>query len=129
MSCGRCEAEAKAHGPDGTCPSDMDEPKCGTHGIRFMFDGEDHDGKPCVQCVACLLLQIHELQEIVKLCVDQGGLNFHVEGGRCPEDDTCDCPDVKRVNAAMKGFTEKRKCEAPRCARVGGHPGICNTIG
>lgn len=56
-------------------------------------------------------LQVHELQDIVRLCVEQGGLSFHVEGGRCPEDDTCDCPDALRVNAAMKGYTEKRKSE------------------
>src|ERR1043166_5187940 len=55
-----------------------------------------------------LLLQVHELQDIVRLCVEQGGLSFHVEGGKCPEDDTCDCPDALRVNAAMKGYTEKR---------------------
>lgn len=27
MSCGRCEMEAKDHGPDGACPGDEPEPK------------------------------------------------------------------------------------------------------
>lgn len=58
-------------------------------------------------------LQVGELQDIVRLCVSQGGLSFHVEGGKCPEDDTCDCPDALRVNAAMKGYTEKRVEPSP----------------
>lgn len=53
-------------------------------------------------------LQLHEAQEVIKLCIDQGGLGFHDEWRKCPEDDTCVCPDVKRVNSAMKGYTEKR---------------------
>jgi hypothetical protein len=69
----------------------------------------------CKFCVDKLKLQIHDLQGIVHLCIEQGGLNFHVEGGKCPEDDTCDCPDALRVNAAMKGYTPEvrwaKKCE------------------
>ena len=49
---------------------------------------------------------IDELREMVDLAVDAGGFSFHEEG--CPEDDTCDCPDVKRVNAAMGDFKSKR---------------------
>lgn len=69
-----------------------------------------------IRCPACVLqeldsakLQLREAQEVINLCVAQGGLSFHDEWRKCPEDDTCDCPDVKRVNAAMNGYTEKRK--------------------
>lgn len=48
---------------------------------------------------------IKELQDVVALCIDQG-VSLHVDDGTCPEDDTCNCPNVKRVNAAMKGFRE-----------------------
>lgn len=51
-----------------------------------------------------LELQIRLAQEVIVLCIDQGGLSFHVEGGKCPEDDTCDCPVKKKVDAAMKGY-------------------------
>ena len=39
-----------------------------------MFDGEDHDGKPCVQCVACLLLQIGEVRKSA-LAIEQAYLD------------------------------------------------------
>lgn len=62
----------------------------------------------CIRCyrrkIEVLELQLREAQEVITLCVDQGGLSFHVEGGKCPEDDTCDCPVAKKVNAAMKGY-------------------------
>jgi len=83
-----------------------------------------HGGKKAIDCAldvraenSRLLLQVRELQDIVRLCVEQGGLSFHVEGGKCPEDDTCDCPDALRVNAAMKGYTEKRVASGPKNER------------
>ena len=75
------------------------------------------------------LLQLSEAQEVIKLCIDQGGLSFHDEWRKCPEDDTCDCPDVKRVNAAMKGYTEKRVDEqqksCPYCQGGEYHETVC----
>lgn len=55
------------------------------------------------------LAKVRELQEIVALLVDQGGLEFHDEAGLCPEDDTCDCRVARRINAAMKGYDESRR--------------------
>lgn len=50
---------------------------------------------------------ISELREIVDLAVDLGGVSFHEES--CPQDDTCFCVDVKRVNDAMGlDFQSKR---------------------
>lgn len=50
---------------------------------------------------------IGELREIVDLAVDLGGVSFHEES--CPQDDTCFCADVKRVNDAMGlDFKSKR---------------------
>ena len=65
--------------------------------------GREDQHEPEV-CIAMLRGKVQVLQEVVAMCISQGGLNFHVEGGRCPEDDTCDCPDQKKVNMAMEGF-------------------------
>lgn len=52
------------------------------------------------------LMEKKELQEIVVGLLEEDGLQ-HESG--CPEDDTCACVFVKRVNAAMKGYGEKRE--------------------
>lgn len=52
-----------------------------------------------------LLLQVNELQALLFAMFDKCGADLHEDG--CPEDDTCGCVMAQRVNAAMKGYTEK----------------------
>lgn len=71
---------------------------------QLQKDLEYHE-RVCPSELANMNRLIDELREMVHLAVDAGGFSFHEEG--CPEDDTCDCPDVKRANAAMGDFKSK----------------------
>ena len=53
-----------------------DEPACGEHGVRFMFDGEDFDGNPVVECVACMKLQNGELLTALIALADRVSVRF-----------------------------------------------------
>jgi hypothetical protein len=59
-------------------------------------------------------LQIEELQYLLHRTIEWGSHPFnHIK--KCPEDDTCRCPEIKRLNDAMKGFMEKPKYVPPVC--------------
>jgi len=57
------------------------------------------------EAVRDALLQIRELQSLIMEFLDGcGPRDLHDDG--CPEDDTCECPLVKKVNRAMRGYKE-----------------------
>lgn len=70
-----------------------------------------HDpGDECPE-VKKLLLQNRLLQELVAEFVEGGEIDPHEEDPKCPQDDTCECKRAKRLNDALRGYEEKRKCD------------------
>lgn len=86
-----------------------------------LIVGSCQHGKHGIDCIECyrlsyadaqdevkrLNLQVHELQEIVAEFVEGGEIDLHEEDPKCPQDDTCSCARAKKLNAAMRGYTEK----------------------
>lgn len=84
-----------------------------TYGMADISTSVSHNVEECRAILRAkrdaMVLQISELQNILHDLAEWGGNDWHKNS--CPEDDTCDCPKAKRVNAAMKGYAEKRKDE------------------
>lgn len=81
-----------------------DEPACGKHGVRFMFDGEDHDGKPMVECVACMKLQVSEQQKIIDQMHRDHGLGGHA---------LCHCVEKPKCRSSFGTLGNGIPCDLP----------------
>ena len=89
------------HDDPAKCPTYYDGCNCTVETLKHNLNclklvEEERDG---------LLLQIRELQSLIMEFLDGcGPRDLHDDG--CPEDDTCECPLVKKVNRAMRGYKE-----------------------
>lgn len=61
--------------------------------------------------------QIRLCQEIIHELVLDSIEGLHEV--QCPQDDTCDCALVGRINKAMKGFEPKERCAHERIESFG----------
>jgi hypothetical protein len=100
MACGRCDLEAKDHGPDGACPVDgpPDCKKCNKP--MLLEDREPHSHGLCWPCASeeleRVLLQVDELKDWIW---DQG----HIRAAAHRAEDCARCK-----LEAKEGRTQKR---------------------
>jgi hypothetical protein len=97
-------------GPGDVHDNRPDEPACGKHGEHFMFDGEDFDGNPLVECVACMKLQNEAMRNVVEAAVTYKDCE---NGAGCVNQ--CVGKLLQAVEAYKKHSPEKRNEGQQKC--------------
>lgn len=78
--------------------------------------------------VTALELQLRQAQEVIHEAIGEA-IDSAQHDPDCPEDDTCECERVKKINAAMVGFSVKLESHGgcPDCGQgVTGKDALCD---